>query len=42
MNNYIDAISWSDCVECDYLQQGNRDDVSSYSFKELMFELLEQ
>jgi len=36
---YRDAVAWADVTECDYLQQGYRDDQSSYSFDELIKEL---
>lgn len=39
--NYKEAVNWADMVQHEYLQQGNHIDVSSYSFDELMNELLE-
>jgi hypothetical protein len=39
---YKDAVNWVDVVECNYLQQGHRDDRSCFdSFEELMVELKE-
>ena len=38
-DEYEDAIAWADVTECDYLQQGNQGDISSYTLDELIGEL---
>ncbi len=39
MKDYKTAVVYSDIVETRYLQQGHRDDVSPYTFEELMKEI---